>query len=188
MSAPVSYSYQYPGLNKANSLSSKLEITISCKDLPKFDKLSESDPKIFIFIETINYTNNNTIWSQIDATERIKNNNNPIFSKKFVIDYYFETIQKLRFVVFDMDSKDEEWEKNDFVGYTEKTLAEIVSGSKNKIYSADLLTSIPSGINVKNSKAKKSSNNSKIIFKIEEYTDSPYKLKLDINGCHLDKK
>ena len=88
------YCYLYPGLNKSTSLSSKVEINISCSNLPKLDVLSKSDPKVFIFIEKKGYNDNNvdTVWEKFDATETIKNNSNPVFTKSFFIDYYFETV------------------------------------------------------------------------------------------------
>ncbi|OUM61541.1 hypothetical protein PIROE2DRAFT_12454 [Piromyces sp. E2] len=191
MGSNINYQYQYPGLNKSDILSSKITIKISCNNLPKFDKLSKSDPKVFIFIEKkeFNNINVNSIWSLIDSTEIIKNNNNPIFTKTLTIDYYFETIQKLRFMVMDMDGKSEEWKKNDFIGYVDVTLGDLVNSSESNVYTSNLLTSVPPGIEVNNSKAKSFSGTSKIFFRIEENnTDSRYRLKFDISGKNLDKK
>jgi len=188
MSNLVTYNYQYPGLNKEKSISSKVEIKISCKDLPRFDKLSKSDPKIFIYIEKADYYNNNSIWTNIYSTERVENDNNPLFSKTLIIDYYFETIQNLRFVVFDMDNDNEEWEKNDYIGYTEKTLADIISRSKDKIYSTELLTSVPSGMKIDNSKASSSSCKPQILLEVHEVSGLNYYLNFDIECRNLDKK
>jgi len=88
------YCYQYPGLNKSTSLSSKVEINISCSNLPSLDILSKSDPKVYVFIEKKSYTNNNVDanWELLGATEKINNNSNPVFTESFKIDYYFETV------------------------------------------------------------------------------------------------
>ncbi|ORX82967.1 Copine-domain-containing protein [Anaeromyces robustus] len=183
--------YQYPDMkNNGKKIPSKVEITISCKNLPKFDKLSKSDPKIFIFIENKLYNGNDvtSLWKSIGSTERIKNNENPVFTKSFIIDYYFEMIQNLRFVVFDMDSDSDEWKKNDYIGYVEKTLGELISSSKDNGYLCDILTAIPSGIEVNNSKAQSHHSTSTMLFKVREIVDSPIKIKFDITCEHIDKK
>lgn len=38
---------------------------------------------------------------QVDRSEIIKSNLNPVFAKIFTVDYYFEEVQKLRFEVYD---------------------------------------------------------------------------------------
>lgn len=38
---------------------------------------------------------------QVDRSEVIKSNLNPVFAKIFTVDYYFEEVQKLRFEVYD---------------------------------------------------------------------------------------
>ena len=38
---------------------------------------------------------------QVDRSEVIKSNLNPVFAKIFMVDYYFEEVQKLRFEVYD---------------------------------------------------------------------------------------
>jgi len=45
--------YKYPGFDKSNSLSSKIEIKISC-NLPKFDKFSNSDSKVLFLLKKRN--------------------------------------------------------------------------------------------------------------------------------------
>lgn len=98
VSVPGNY-YQYTDYNKnGKSLASKVEIRISCKDLPNLDAFSKSDPKVFIFIEKLTYNSDGTtssLWEKIDSTERIKNEDNPIFTKSLYIDYYFEMVNYL---------------------------------------------------------------------------------------------
>lgn len=38
---------------------------------------------------------------QVDRSEVIRSNLNPVFAKIFTVDYYFEEVQKLRFEVYD---------------------------------------------------------------------------------------
>eukprot|EP00833_Pecoramyces_ruminatium_P008918 jgi/Orpsp1_1/1182950/evm.model.c7180000083251.1 len=182
-------SYKYPGLDKKNSIATKVEIKISC-NLPKFDKLSNTDSKVFIFIEKkqFNELNVSSLWSLMGSTEIIKNNNNPVFNKSFTIDYYFETIQNLRFMVMDMDSNSDEWAKNDFIGYIDVSLADIIKKSVDNVYSCDLLTNVPPGIEVNNSKAQSFAGESKIYLRIEDNSESRYDLKFNISGENLDKK
>jgi len=94
--------FKYPGLNKPINPPTKIEIKLSCSNLPKFDKLSQSDPKVFIFIEkkVISDVNVNSIWCLVDSTEVIKNNNNPVFTKTFSFDYYFEVVSVIYYVIF----------------------------------------------------------------------------------------
>jgi len=72
----------------------KVEIGVSCKNLMKMDALSKSDPKVFLFLENRTYTNSEmkSTWEKIGSTEKIKNEDNPIFTKNFYIDYYFERV------------------------------------------------------------------------------------------------
>ena len=60
----------------------------------------------------------------------ISDNLNPIFTKALIIDYYFETVQKLKFEVYDIDHEGADLSQQDFIGQTEITLAEIVSAGK----------------------------------------------------------
>lgn len=53
---------------------------------------------------------------QYDRTETAINNLNPAFSKKFVLDYHFEEVQKLKFALFDQDKSSMQLEEHDFLG------------------------------------------------------------------------
>lgn len=44
------------------------------------------------------------------------NNLNPVFGKKFQVDYHFEEIQKLRFAMFDEDKCATQLYEHDFLG------------------------------------------------------------------------
>jgi len=90
--------YKYPGLKASESVASKVKIKISC-NLPKLDKLSNTDAKVFIFVEKKDFNQGgSSLWSLIDSTELIKDENNPVFSKPFFIDYYFETVNIYLFI------------------------------------------------------------------------------------------
>lgn len=50
---------------------------------------------------------------------------NPKFSKKFVIDYYFEMVQRLKFCVYDIDNDTYDLGDDDFLGELECTLGQV---------------------------------------------------------------
>lgn len=50
---------------------------------------------------------------------------NPKFSKTFIIDYYFEMVQKLRFEIYDIDSEGCSLQDADFLGELECTLGQV---------------------------------------------------------------
>ena len=55
----------------------------------------------------------------------ILNNLNPRFAKTFVIDYYFEEVQKLKFAVFDIDNATQSLIDDDSLGEVESTLGHV---------------------------------------------------------------
>lgn len=69
------------------------------------------------------------MFVQLDRTERIKNCQNPEFSKKLVVDYYFEKVQKLKFGVYDIDNKSPDLNDDDYLGGIECTLGQVCRGS-----------------------------------------------------------
>ncbi|ORX44170.1 copine family member IX [Piromyces finnis] len=182
--------YHYP--NYGNSqLCSKIELRFSCKDLPNLDTLSKSDPKIFIFLEQKSVNNEGksvSSWSRVGATERIDNDLNPTFLKSFIIDYYFEMIQRLRFIIFDMDDNSDSFKDNDFIGYYETTIGDLVGSSRNNVYTGDILTTTPPDMNISNKKTRKSSKKSKLIVNVEEIQDSNTYITMNVRGTNLDKK
>lgn len=66
-----------------------------------------------------------SFYLQVDRTERIKNSLSPKFSKKFLIDYYFELVQKLKFGIYDIDNKTFDLGDDDFLGEFECTLGQV---------------------------------------------------------------
>jgi len=88
----------------------------------------------------------------------------------------------------DMDSGSEEWAKNDFIGYIDVSLADIINNNKDHVYSHVLNTDVPPGIEVQNTKAKSFAGESKIYLRVEDKDDSCYKFKIKLSGKNLDKK
>ncbi|XP_017157432.1 copine-3-like isoform X1 [Poecilia reticulata] len=106
----------------ATHLATKVELTISCENLMDMDVFSKSDPLCALYIST-----SGSHWYELGRTEMILNCLNPKFAKKFVIDYYFEMVQKLKFCVYDIDNSTYDLSDDDFLGELECTLGQIVS-------------------------------------------------------------
>lgn len=63
---------------------------------------------------------------QLDRTEVIKSNLNPVFAKVLLLDYYFEEVQKLRFEVYDIHGTHSIGTRDDdFLGGMECTLGQV---------------------------------------------------------------
>ena len=111
-------------LNRADSEieePQRVEIFLSCRKLKNMDILSLSDPQILVYVEK------NENWTLYDKTETIDDDLNPDFAKTVIMDFHFETKQKLKFEIIDIDGVN----KWDFIGKVETTLGEIV-GAKNQ--------------------------------------------------------
>uniref|UniRef100_A0A8V0ZLW7 Copine-2 n=1 Tax=Gallus gallus TaxID=9031 RepID=A0A8V0ZLW7_CHICK len=102
----------------------KVELSICGQNLLDRDVTSKSDPFCVLFMEV------NGKWVELDRTETAVNNLNPAFSKKFVVDYHFEEVQKLKFALFDQDKSSTQLYEHDFLGEFSCTLGTIVSSKK----------------------------------------------------------
>ncbi|XP_072255141.1 copine-8 [Pyxicephalus adspersus] len=80
----------------------KVELTISCRNLLDRDTFSKSDPCL---LYTVNIGSKE--YPEYGRTEVIDNTLNPDFVKKFIMDYFFEERQNLRFDLFTICHKTE---------------------------------------------------------------------------------
>uniref|UniRef100_A0A3P8SWC4 Copine 7 n=1 Tax=Amphiprion percula TaxID=161767 RepID=A0A3P8SWC4_AMPPE len=102
----------------------KVELRVSCKSLLDRDTLNKSDPCVILMVQT------NGQWTEV-RTEVIKSNLHPVFGKVFLLDYYFEEVQKLRFEVYDIHGTHSIGTRDDdFLGGVECTLGQIVAQKK----------------------------------------------------------
>ncbi len=62
---------------------------------------------------------------QVDRTEVIRSSSSPVFSKIFLVDYYFEEVQRLRFELHDISSANNGLRDADFLGAMECTLGQV---------------------------------------------------------------
>ncbi|NXM00131.1 CPNE7 protein, partial [Tyrannus savana] len=101
---------------------SKVELRVSCKHLLDRDTLNKSDPCVLLLMQSQGQ------WMEVDRSEVIKSNLNPVFAKIFTVDYYFEEVQKLRFEVYDSHGHTGVGtHDDDFLGGMECTVGQIVA-------------------------------------------------------------
>uniref|UniRef100_A0A3B4WLV7 Copine family member 9 n=1 Tax=Seriola lalandi dorsalis TaxID=1841481 RepID=A0A3B4WLV7_SERLL len=98
----------------------KIEVTVSCRNLLDVDTFSKSDPGKY---EPFTF----------GRTEVIDNTRNPDFVRKFVLDFFFEEKQNLRFDVYNVDSRSCNISKHDFLGQTFCTLGEIIGSTGGRL-------------------------------------------------------
>ncbi|CAO2608709.1 Cpne5 [Lemmus lemmus] len=115
----------------------KVEITVSCRNLLDKDMFSKSDPLCVMYTQGME----NKQWREFGRTEVIDNTLNPDFVRKFIVDYFFEEKQNLRFDLYDVDSKSPDLSKHDFLGQAFCTLGEIVGSSGSRLEKP--LTGVP---------------------------------------------
>ncbi|XP_054911375.1 copine-8 isoform X2 [Poeciliopsis prolifica] len=148
----------------------KVEIAVSCRDLLDMDTFSKSDPICVLYTQGMG----NKEWREFGRTEVIDNTLNPDFVKKFILDYFFEERQNLRFDLYDVDSKSANLQKHDFLGQAYCTLGEVV-GSQGSRLEKPL-----GGI-----QGKKCGT---IIVKAEELNNCRESVMIQFCGTKLDKK
>uniref|UniRef100_A0A4W6E3V3 Copine 8 n=1 Tax=Lates calcarifer TaxID=8187 RepID=A0A4W6E3V3_LATCA len=126
-----------------------------------------SQVRLLQFLSVL-YTN------KFGRTEVIDNTLNPDFVRKFILDYFFEERQNLRFDLYDVDSKSANLSKHDFLGQAYCTLGEVVGSLGSRLEKA--LGGIP---------GKKCGT---IIVKAEELNNCRESVMMQFCGNKLDKK
>ena len=99
---------------------STVEISMTCRNLPKMDMFSDSDPFITLFLKE------GKNFLKIGQTEVKKNTNNPKFDKVFQMQYKFEEEQVLKFVCEDHDKVG----SHDYIGDVQVRLGELASSGE----------------------------------------------------------
>ncbi|XP_019716400.1 copine-5-like isoform X2 [Hippocampus comes] len=107
----------------------KVELTVSCRNLLDRDTFSKSDPLVVLYTQGVECKQ----WREFGRTEVIDNTLNPDFVRKYILDYFFEEKQNLRFDVFDIDSRSPDLAKHDFLGQVHCTLGEIVGSPASRL-------------------------------------------------------
>ncbi|XP_078110469.1 copine-9-like isoform X2 [Sander vitreus] len=107
----------------------KIEVTVSCRSLLDVDTFSKSDPVVVLYLQAVGTKE----WREFGRTEVIDNTRNPDFVRKFVLDFFFEEKQNLRFDVYNVDSRSCNISKYDFLGQTFCTLGEIIGSTGGRL-------------------------------------------------------
>ncbi|KAG0048325.1 hypothetical protein BGZ83_006698 [Gryganskiella cystojenkinii] len=154
---------------------SKVELKIKCRNLANRDVGSYSDPQVFLFLEDAKTGK----WSKEPhaMTELIKDSLNPSFVKGLQIDYRFESVQRLKFVVYDIDCKHStKWSDQDFLGEVTTDLGSIIGskGGQQALYLAH--------------PKRKGQNLGIIVIRAEELSSSKRVLNFSIRANDLTKK
>lgn len=98
----------------------KVQLFVSCRDLVNVDYVGKTDSFVALYTKP---DSKKSKWSKTDQTEVMQNNLNPDYEKSFILYYYFERHQPLKFKVLDHDGN------NSFnnIGFVETTLARILA-------------------------------------------------------------
>ncbi|XP_027524963.1 copine-8-like [Corapipo altera] len=97
-----------PGTGPGPVPATRVEITVSCRQLLDRDTFSKSDPLCVLYTQRPGSHQ----WREFGRTEVIDNSLNPDFLRKFVLDFCFEERQNLRFDLYDVDSKSPDLSKH----------------------------------------------------------------------------
>nr|XP_051685580.1 copine-9 isoform X3 [Oryctolagus cuniculus] len=116
------------GASERSVPATKIEITVSCRNLLDLDTFSKSDPMVVLYTQS----RASQEWREFGRTEVIDNTLNPDFVRKFVLDYFFEEKQNLRFDVYNVDSKTN-ISKPDFLGQAFLALGEVIGGQGSRV-------------------------------------------------------
>ncbi|XP_071960282.1 copine-8-like isoform X2 [Antedon mediterranea] len=131
--------------------------------------MSKSDPICVLYTAQLGTDK----FAEFERTEVIQNNLNPNFVKKFVLDYYFEESQKLKFEIYDIDSASAKLNKHDFLGAAQCTIGQIIGSTGNRIQIALYEGNKKCG---------------SILLSCEELSSCKDKATLKFQGKKLDKK
>ncbi|EAL70459.1 phospholipid-binding protein [Dictyostelium discoideum AX4] len=151
----------------------RVELRFKCSHLKNLGKYQyKSDPLIMVFDKRGEH--GESIF--VGQTEKINNNLNPEFKKSVIIDYHFENIQNLSFIVVDIDKEIKrvgDLEGNDIIGQYTTTLGNIISKPNKKVISEIKHKGKETGV---------------IEITAEEIRETGHNFLFKINGTKLDKK
>ncbi|NXX54520.1 CPNE9 protein, partial [Scopus umbretta] len=105
------------------------------RNLLDMDTFSKSDPVVVLFVQG----SGSSEWKEFGRTEVIDNTLNPDFVRKFVLDYYFEEKQNLRFDP--PGSHSAVLGAQDFLGQAFVALGEVIGSQRGRLERA--LTGVP---------------------------------------------
>ncbi|XP_055749439.1 copine-4-like isoform X2 [Salvelinus fontinalis] len=107
-----------------SSCLTKVELRVACQGISDRDALSKPDPCVVLKMQSHGQ------WFEVDRTEVIRSSISPVFSKVFLVDFYFEEVQRLRYELHDISPAHNGLRDTDCLGAMECTLGQIVSQRK----------------------------------------------------------
>ncbi|XP_029590449.1 copine-4 [Salmo trutta] len=107
-----------------SSCLTKVELRVACQGISDRDALSKPDPCVVLKMQSHGQ------WFEVDRTEVIRSSISPVFSKVFLVDFYFEEVQRLRYELHDISPAHNGPRDTDCLGAMECTLGQIVSQRK----------------------------------------------------------
>uniref|UniRef100_A0A8C2X6U1 Copine family member 9 n=1 Tax=Cyclopterus lumpus TaxID=8103 RepID=A0A8C2X6U1_CYCLU len=123
----------------------KIEVTVSCRPITIIECCLHFSfftifltvtpfsffflPVVVLYLQAVGTKE----WREFGRTEVIDNTRNPDFVRKFVLDFFFEEKQNLRFDVYNVDSRSCNISKHDFLGQTFCTLGEIIGSTAGRL-------------------------------------------------------
>eukprot|EP01017_Pseudomicrothorax_dubius_P007006 TRINITY_DN12114_c0_g1_i2.p1 TRINITY_DN12114_c0_g1~~TRINITY_DN12114_c0_g1_i2.p1 ORF type:complete len:513 (-),score=66.55 TRINITY_DN12114_c0_g1_i2:35-1573(-) len=107
----------------------KVQLFLSCRNLPNMDVLSKSDPQVKVYI-----ADGKGRFFLLDQTEVVADNLNPEFKKIIILDHIFERRQTVKFEVVDVDMND----RFEHIGEVVTTLGKII-GSRGGTAELELI-------------------------------------------------
>jgi len=167
----TSPSSQFTPGSAAATPASTVELSIRCAHLTDMDVFSKSDPFCVLYMK------DGDRWLLVDKTETIDNTLDPVFEKKFVLQFRFEERQLLRLSVYDRDGPSQKLADHDFIGQAECSLGEVVS-QQGKGLTRHLVGDKSTNTNSKQT----------ITVVAEELISSKEVLKLSLGAKGLEKK
>ncbi|CAI5745752.1 unnamed protein product [Peronospora destructor] len=110
---------------------SSVELSLSAKDLKDRDIISKADPLGVLYVKkphSPSFLNTSgASWTKLGKTEAKKDNLNPTWTKLFIVEFHFESVQQLKVEVYDQDSSSPvKLKEQDFIGKAEFTLGQLM--------------------------------------------------------------
>ena len=138
------------------------------------DVFSKSDPMCVVYMRPFGARN----FVEVARTECIQNTLNPQFTRKCRLTYLFEETQRLRFEMYDLDSKSARLDDHDYIGSAECTLAEVVTAPNGNALALEL----------NNEREGRAKRNGTLLLSFEELSSCKDDIELQFMGKKLDKK
>ncbi|KAF9205905.1 Copine-8 [Haplosporangium sp. Z 27] len=166
---------QRPIIPPAVPTAPKLELKIKCRGLADLDILSKSDPQCFVFM----MDPTTRTWSKepVGKTEMILNKLDCDFVTSIIIEYRFESIQRIRFTVVDVDNRNNpSWTAQELIGHFDTEVGKIV-GSRGRTLAGRL-----------EHPHHRHSHRGNVIISAEEQSQSKKIIKFNIEATKIAKK